>query len=155
MNIEKCTYHDFLEITQDIVDFWGSERTLVHHHPFLIHEFGNTAYAIKENNKVIAYLFGFLSQTEKSAYVHLIGVRNEHQRKGFGEQLYKHFIEQAKSYGCKKIKAITSPINKQSIKFHTERIGMQMLGEAKNEGIKVVENYSGLGQDRVVFEKQI
>jgi hypothetical protein len=28
MKIEKCTMEDFNEITRDICDFWGSDRTL-------------------------------------------------------------------------------------------------------------------------------
>ncbi len=50
MKIEKCTMLDFNEITKDIVDFWGSDRTLHLHQPFLIYEFGNTAFVIKEDD---------------------------------------------------------------------------------------------------------
>lgn len=155
MNIENCKHKDFVQITHDITDFWGSDRTLIHHHPFLIHEFGNTAFVIKDGKKVIAYLLGFFSQTEKTAYIHLIAVRQNAQRKGLGIKLYEHFINIAKQNNCDKIKAITSAPNKLSINFHTKKIRMTMLGEENNEGIKVVKNYSGHGKDRVVFEKHI
>jgi hypothetical protein len=62
MKIEKCTMLEFDEIVKDIVDFWGSDRTLHLHHPYLIYEFGDTAFIIKEHGQVIAYLFGFYSQ---------------------------------------------------------------------------------------------
>jgi hypothetical protein len=68
-------------ILENIVDFWGRDRTLSVHHPMFIHEFGNTAFIIKENDKIIAYLFGFLSQTSPTAYVHLVGVHKEKQKK--------------------------------------------------------------------------
>jgi len=147
--------NDFCQITSEIVEFWGSERTLHLHHPYLVHEFGNTALVIKENNKVNAYLFGFFSQTEKLAYVHLIGVRESHQRKGLGKMLYANFIDMAKKNGIKRIKAITSPENSKSINFHQKQIGMKLLGQPDKNGLNVIKNYSGINMDRVVFQKII
>lgn len=155
MKIEKCTMEDFNEIVKDIVDFWGSDRTLHLHQPFLIHEFGNTAFVIREHGQVIAYLFGFFSQTENLAYIHLLGVREKNQRQGLGLLLYENFINLAKSKGFSKIKAITSASNTKSISFHKTRIGMTLLGEPNEDGVNVVRDYSGVNNDRVVFEKQI
>jgi len=154
MQIEHCTIEDFQQIYKDITDFWGSDRTLHLHHPFLIYEMGDTAFVIREENKVIAYLFGFYSQKEKTAYAHLIAVRQKYQRKGLGYILYEHFIDQAKRKGFQKIKAITTPPNIQSINFHT-KMGMKLKGEPNENGINVVKDYSGPGLDRVVFEMEI
>lgn len=153
--IELCSICDYSQIINDICDFWGSDRTLSIHHPYLIHEFGNTAFVIKDSNKVIAYLFGFFSQTESVAYIHLIAVREKYQKRGLGEALYNHFIEISKARNIKKIKAITKPINTKSINFHKNKVGMTLLGEPNEEGINVVKNYSGENEDRVVFEKLI
>lgn len=153
--IENCTMSDFNEIVKDIVDFWGSDRTLHLHQPFLIYEFGNTAFVIKEHGQVIAYLFGFFSQTDNLAYIHLLGVREKNQRQGFGLLLYEYFIEMAKSKGFAKIKAITTASNSKSISFHKNRIGMTLLGGPNENGVNIVRNYSGENNDRVVFEKQI
>jgi GNAT superfamily N-acetyltransferase len=155
MKIEKCTMQDFNEITKDIVDFWGSDRTLHLHQPFLIYEFGNTAFVIKEQGRVIAYLLGFFSQTDHSAYIHLLGVREKYQRQGLGLLLYENFIDLAKSKGCTKIKAITTASNTKSISFHKNRIGMTLLGEPNDNGVNIVKDYSGINNDRVVFEKRI
>jgi len=155
MKIEKCTMLEFNEIVKDIVDFWGSDRTLHLHHPFLIYEFGNTAFVIKEQGQVIAYLFGFYSQTENLAYIHLLGVREKHQRRGLGLLLYENFIDIAKSKGIAKIKAITTPSNAKSIAFHKNRIGMTLLGQPNEDGVNVVKDYSGPDRYTVVFEKQI
>ena len=155
MKIEICTITDFNEIVGDIYDFWGSDRTLHLHQPYLIYEFGNTALVIKSNGAVIAYLFGFFSQTENLAYVHLLGVRERYQRRGLGKQLYDHFIEISKSRGIHKIKAITTPTNTKSVNFHKNKIGMTLLGEPNEEGINVVKNYSGLDNDRVVLVKDL
>ena len=146
---------EFDEIVKDIVDFWGSDRTLHLHHPFLIYEFGNTAFVIKEQGQVIAYLFGFYSQTDSLAYVHLLGVREKYQRQGLGVLLYEHFIHIAKSKGITKIKALTTASNTKSISFHKNRIGMTLLGQPNEEGVNVVRDYSGVNKHTVVFEKQI
>ena len=155
MKIENCTIDEFNEIVRDITDFWGSDRTLHLHQPFLIYEFGNTSYVIKENGMVIAYLLGFFSQTENLAYIHLVGVREKYQRQGLGKCLYAHFIEAARLKKINKIKAITTPANGKSIRFHQKTIGMNLLGTPNEKGIIVVKNYSGPNHDRVVFEKRI
>jgi GNAT superfamily N-acetyltransferase len=152
--IANCSHADFLQILTDIEDFWGSNRTLSYHHPMFINEFGNTAFVIKVNDQVIAYLFGFVSQTEQTGYVHLIGVRQNHQKKGLGQKLYGHFIKYLREIGVQNLKAITTPTNEKSINFHL-RIGMEMTGVENDNGIKVIKDYSGLGQDRVVFKMKI
>jgi GNAT superfamily N-acetyltransferase len=154
MNIQNCTAVDFNEIVKDIIDFWGSERTLHLHQPYLIHEFGNTAFVIKDEGRVVAYLFGFFSQTEDLAYVHLIGVRESYQRKGLGKMLYNNYLDIARTRGIHKVKAITSPANIKSINFHTKKIGMTMTGEPDENGINVIKNYSGPNNHRAVFIKQ-
>jgi len=154
MEITLCTKADFDQIITDIVDFWGDDRTLRLHHPIYLYEFGNSAYVIKEGEKVIGYLFGLLSQTSPVAYVKFVGVRPSHRNKGLGRRLYEHFIEFARTKGCTELKAITSPANTASIAFH-QRLGMELLGEPNENGIPIVKNYSGPGIHRVVFHKQI
>ena len=154
MRIFKCSKEDFDQIICEITEFWRSDRTLYLHHPMFIYEFGNTAYVIKEGEKVIGYLLGFISQTEPTAYVHLIGIRRSHQRRGLGRLLYDHFISYARKKGCKTIKAITTHTNLDSIAFH-KSIGMELLGSLNEEGIPVVKDYGGPGRDRVVFRKRI
>lgn len=152
--ILNCNHSDFLQILADIEDFWGSNRTLSYHHPMFVNEFGNTSFIIKKDDIVIAYLFGFLSQTEQTGYVHLIGVRQGYQKRGLGKKLYRHFIAYLKNIGIQNLKAITTPTNEKSIKFHLS-IGMQMTGIEAEKGIKIIKDYSGLGQDRVVFKMKL
>jgi GNAT superfamily N-acetyltransferase len=150
----NLTKRDFDQILSEIADFWGDERTLSFHHPIFLYEFGNTAYVIKENDKVVAYLLGFISQTAPVAYVHLIGIRNSHKRQGLGYRLYEHFTAYAIEQGCKELKAITTATNQASIAFH-KSIGMQLNGEELENGVPVIKNYSGPGQHRVVFSRHL
>lgn len=55
---------------------------------------------------------------------------------------------------CLKVKAITKPENLESITFH-KRIGMELTGNGIIDGIPVVFDYSGPGEHRVVFMKEI
>ncbi len=152
--IEHCTKADFDQILNDLTDFWGSDRTRRLHHPTLLYEFGNTAFVLREGTLVVAYLFGFLSQTEPTGYVNLIAVRSAYQGKGLGRYLYEHFTRWAKAQGCTALKAITRPDNQQSIAFH-RHLGMTLLGEPNEAGLPVIRDYAGPGQDRVVFWKSI
>jgi GNAT superfamily N-acetyltransferase len=152
--IVNCSKSDFDQILLEITDFWGSDRTLHLHHPMFLYEFGNSAFVIREDVKVIAYLFGFLAQTGPTAYVHLIGVRRSHQRKGLGSRLYEHFTQFARSHDCEEVKAITSPANTQSILFH-KAIGMQLVKGSSEKGTPVVKDYGGRGKDAVLFYRKI
>ena len=154
MQITNCSIEDYHNILEDIALFWGSKRTIDFHHPMFVYEFGNSAFVIKNNKQVIAYLLGFLSQKEKVGYIHLAGVRQEYQNNGLGIKLYNHFTSFAKANSCTKLKAITTASNIPSINFH-KKIGMTMLGKMNKDGIKVIKNYSGKGVVRVVFEKNI
>ncbi len=150
MQISQCEKSDYDQIVTHIDEFWGSDRTLSFHHPMFVSEFGNTTFVIRNGTEVAAYLFGFFSQSRPTAYIHLVGTRKYHRKKGLARKLYAHFISIALNQGCTKIKAITTPGNKDSIAFH-QSLGFEMVGKPNRAGTIVVKNYSGLEQDRVVF----
>ena len=156
MNIEQMTIDDFIDIKNNLAVFWGERHTILSHmhHPIVIYEFGKTAYVIREEGQAAAYLMGMLSRTSDTAYVHFIAVKPEFRKKNYGKQLYDHFLAYAKHKGYKKVKAITRPSNILSINFH-RKIGMQLLGDENEDGIPVIKDYAGEGEDRVVFEKPI
>jgi len=154
MDIGHCTKTDYDQIVAEVADFWGSDRTLSLHHPMLVYEFGNSAFVIKDRDCVAAYLFGFLSQTEPTAYVHLVGVRTAYRRRGLARRLYDHFVAFAQTRGCTELKAITTPGNKESLAFHLAW-GMELTGKPNRDGIPVIENYAGAGQDRVVLRRDL
>ena len=154
MRLDQCTHGDYLQILEDLEDFWGSDRARQVHHPMFVHEFGDTAWVVREDRRVIAYLFAFWSQTGPTGYIHLVGVRRSHQRRGIGRWLYEHFEAQARERGCTRIKAITPPVNRDSIAFH-RHIGFSLLGNPTDDDIPVVQDYFGPGMPRVVFEKRL
>lgn len=149
-----CTQEDYNQILDELHEFWGARDTRHLHHPFLIHEFGNSAFVIRRRAQVVAYLFGFVSQTEPVGYVHTVAVRASARRQHLAHQLFDHFVQFARRHGCRHVKAITTPSNLDSIAFH-KSLGMQLLGEANIDGIPTVPDYAGTGAPRVVFWKPI
>jgi ribosomal protein S18 acetylase RimI-like enzyme len=152
--ISLCTLQDYDQILESLGEFWDGRDTRNLHHTFLIREFGNTAFVIRDGSRVDAYLFGFLLQTEPVGYVHAIAVRASARRRQLGRLLFDHFCDVARRHGCRHVKAITIPSNTDSIAFH-RRLGMQLLGEPNADGIPVVADYVGRGNARVVFWKAI
>ena len=157
MEIQKITKSDFDQILSQLSDFWGDRSTevVLLHHPLFLYEFGDTALVMKENEKVLGYLLGFMLPHKKLGYIHFIGTRLTRRKKGIAKSLYSDFIENCKKAGCNSIKAITPLKNTGSIEFH-KTLGFTLIGDPDTEtGIPVIKNYNGLGGDRVVFVKNI
>lgn len=143
--IEPCTKRDFDEILVDFSDFWDDDTTRTRHHPMFVLEFGDTAWVVRQNGRLTAYLLGFQAQSATYAYVHLVAIRRGHRRQGLARRLYDHFISQARERGCHEIKATAAPENSGSIAFH-KSIGMTAT---------TVADYGGPGIDRVVFRMNL
>jgi GNAT superfamily N-acetyltransferase len=160
--IVPCTRADFDAIVSNHATYWDSELTLQLHHPMFFEEFGDTAFVIRADDTIAAYLFGFFAQKAPVAYVHMVAVHPAHRRQGLARALYEHFIEVARARDCKALKATASPMNGGSIRFHTA-LGMQMLGEPVSpeerapglREVRAVRGYLKPGVDRVVFHKSI
>ena len=153
--VASLSREDFDQILTDLKAFWGEENDTiwVQHSPILLHEFGDTAFVIRESGRVIAYLCGFISQTEPIGYTHLIAVREGHRRKGYATILYEHFENVARTRGCEGLKALAMPWNDASVAFHSS-FGFEAMGSPDAEGRRVVRDYRGPGKDRVVLQKR-
>src|SRR6266540_5095970 len=152
--ISNCTAQDYDQILAALPEFWDGRDTRHLHHPLFIHEFGSSALVIRRGPQVVAYLFGFVSQTQPVGYVHTVAVRASARRRRFARHLFGHFVQFARAQGCRHVKAITTPSNSGSIAFH-KSLGMELLGEPNTDGIPIVPDYAGRGASRVVFWKSI
>jgi ribosomal protein S18 acetylase RimI-like enzyme len=95
------------------------------------------------DGRLAGLLVGFLSPTEPgTAYVHFVGVDPAARRSGLGRALYRRFLDDVARAGARTVKAVTSPVNTQSITFHTA------LGFTVGP---IVPDYDGPGHDRVCF----
>ncbi|GHO48535.1 GNAT family N-acetyltransferase [Ktedonospora formicarum] len=140
-----------------VVDEWWGGRPMAGLLPRLFFEhFQPTSFVIEEDGKLQAFLVGFRSQTTPAeAYIHFVGVHPGARGKGVGRSLYEHFFETVRQLDCTEVHAITSPVNRGSIEFHTS-MGFEILpGDAEVDGIAVTTNYDGLGSNRVQFRRYL
>lgn len=153
MDCLPCSKRDYDQIVSNLPAFWGNDRMRALHHPMFLNELGDCAHVIREGETVVAYLFGFITPVPL-AYIHLVGVRDTHRRRGLARRLYDHFTVMAASRGCRRLRAITSAQNTGSIRFHRS-LGFEAIGAPESGGVPVVRDYGGPGVDRVVLEKHL
>jgi ribosomal protein S18 acetylase RimI-like enzyme len=118
---------------------------------FLDH-FQDTSFVAEEDGKLVAFLVGFISQSDPhQAYIHFAGVHPDYRRKGIARELYERFYEVVQTRGCDRVRLITSPTNKASIAFHTAMGYKAEPGDGEVDGLPVVLDYDGHGSSRVCF----
>jgi GNAT superfamily N-acetyltransferase len=156
MSIRILEEADYSTIISVIDEWWGG-RNMADMLPRLFFKhFNDTSFVIQEDEKVVAFLIGFVSQVyPNQAYVHFTGVHPEYRKKGFGARLYQTFFDTVKQKGCDTVQLVTSPVNKNSIAFHTH-IGFQIeAGTCNVDGVAINTNYDGPGEDRVLLVKTL
>ena len=148
---------DHSRIISVLKDWWdGRDLTSMLPKLFLIH-FCDTSFIIENNqNELIAFLVGFLSQSKPDqAYIHFAGIHPDYRRIGLGTFLYEKFCEICQKNGRNIIKACTSPVNMGSIAFH-QRIGFKIEpGNSEIDGIPVTLDYNKPNDPKVLFVKVI
>lgn len=140
-----------------VIDEWWDGRHMTDMLPKLFfRHFKDTSLIAEEDGKLIGFLIGFVSQSyPNEAYIHFVGIHPDYRKKGLGRKLYLAFFEKVAKKGCQVVHCVTSPVNKDSIHFHT-RMGFKIeKGDSKVDGIQVNTDYDGSGQDRVVFSRKL
>jgi len=140
-----------------VIDEWWGGRHMADMIPklFFVH-FRPTSFAAEDNGQIVAFLIGFVSQTfPDQAYVHFLGVCPTRRGEGLGRLLYERFFATVAALGCRSVRCVTSPVNRNSIAFH-RRMGFSVLdSEHRVEGVAVALAYDGEGEDRVLFSKDL
>jgi ribosomal protein S18 acetylase RimI-like enzyme len=131
------------------VNVWWGGRDMAPMLPklFFLHFEGTSFVAEDEKGDLTGFLCGFLSQTdEDEAYIHFVGVTPDHRGEGLGRALYERFFDEVRAHGRTVVRCVTSPVNQNSVAFH-EALGFEMD--------RVVEDYDGPGEDRVLLVKRL
>ena len=146
METRNILVEDYYKVIEVIDDWWGG-RPMTHLLPRLFFEhFQSTSYVIEHDNELVAFIIGFISQTNpQEAYIHFVGVSPQYRSLGYANDLYQLFFNQVRQLGCNKVRCITTPINTGSVAFH-EKMGFT---------VQLVKDYAGDGQDRILFSKQL
>ncbi len=114
---------------------------------FFLHFEGTSFVAEDDDEDLVGFLCGFLSQTsEDEAYIHFVGVTPDQRGEGVGRALYERFLTEVAASGRSVVRCVTSPVNQGSLSFH-EALGF--------EAERVVPDYDGPGEDRVLLVKRI
>jgi GNAT superfamily N-acetyltransferase len=154
MNVRNLESDDF-DVIAPLVDEWWGGRPVRGLLPRLFFEhFQPTSFALAEGKQLVGFLVGFRSQSAPTVgYVHFVGVHPGARGKGCGRLLYHSFFTVATGLGCTEARAITSPANDSSIRFHL-RLGFQILpGTGEVNGYPVCLDHAGPGQHRVLLSK--
>lgn len=151
--VESSDYY----ILSPLINKWWGGRQMADMLPKLFFDhFNNTSFIAEEDGEIVGFLIGFLSQTHSDeAYIHFVGVHPEYRKHNIGKTVYNQFFNVVKEEKRKVVRAVTSPVNKVSISYHT-RMGFDIeQGDKTIDGIKVKEDYDGPDQDRVLFVKEL
>lgn len=142
----RITKGDFDRIVAVIDHWWGGPLSTLAH-PIFFYELGRYARIVVDHeDELVGFLLGFVSEEgERTGYVHLVGINPDHRRRGVARTLYQEFQRDCFNDGCLHMKAITTPGNEPSIRFH----------EALGWGFEEVDGYAGPGRRRVVFTKAL
>lgn len=146
---------DAIAVSRALDDWW--EKRL-HHcvRPQLFEHFGDTTLIVEHDGELVAFLVGWLSQRfPDAAYVHFMGVRDDHRRLGLGLELYRRFAGLAREHGRTRIMAETGAFNARSIAFH-QSIGFTLEpGDEVIDGVPVHHDRIGIGGDYVVLSMDL
>lgn len=141
MQTRRITKDDYDQIVEVIDRWWGGPMSTFAL-PIFFYELGENALIVEQDGRMVGFLLGFLVfKQPKTGYVHLVGIHPDYRRKGVARLLYQNFTERCRTLGCHQMKAITTPGNEGSLKFH----------EAMGWRAEEIDDYAGPSRKRVVF----
>lgn len=120
-----------------VMPAWWGGRDLRDMLPRIFFEhFRTTSFVAEHEDKLVGFLVGFLCPThDDEAYIHFAGVDPAWRRAGLARDLYGRFCAVARADGRRRVRAVTSVVNRDSIAFH-QRLGFALLpGDFEVDGL--------------------
>ncbi len=153
LTFRRPILEDHERIMAVMVDWWGGRDLRAMLPRVFFEHFRSSSLVAEHEDELIGFLVGFLCPDHAGeAYVHFCGVHPAWRRAGLGRDLYRRFCARARSQGCTLVRAVTAPVNAQSIAFHT-RLGFTVLpGDAEVDGLAVTREPGPYGDYLVHFE---
>ena len=163
MDFRHATYADHHRIKDAIATWWSDSRSPEQSArlglllpPLFLQHFSSTSWVADDGDEMAGFVIGFHSADHPDeAYVHFTGVDPHRRGQGVGRALYERFFAQARNAGRTVVRAVTSPANTGSIAFHTA-VGFDVaIGDKTLDGVSVLSDYDGPGEDRVCFVRSL
>lgn len=154
--IRQIRPSDYEPVISVIDDWWGGRHMADKLPRLFFDHFSNTSFAAERDGTLAGFLVGFLSQSHPAeAYIHFVGIHPEERGRGLGRQLYERFFAAVQARGCGLVRAVTTPVNQGSVRFHRQMgFGIEP-GDKQVDGIQVTSGHDGASQDRVRFVKHL
>jgi len=159
LSFRRATPDDHARVVGAIPEWWGmpGSTTLPLLLPRLFFQhFGDTSTIVEDADGGLAgFLIGFRSSSQPGvAYIHFVGVRPDVRRSGLGRTLYERFFAEMRASGCRRVDAITGPVNRRSQEFH-RAMGFELSGDTEIDGVLAFRDYDGPGEHRVAFSRAL
>lgn len=137
-------------------NWWGGRDLAYMVQRLFLEHFCGTSFVIEKEEELVAFLIGFLSPDKKGeGYIHFAGVHPGYRKAGIGKYIYDCFADLCLENNCTAIRACTSPINKESVRFHT-KIGFTIEeGDSEVDSIPVTSDYNRPDDPKVLFKKRV
>ncbi|MCF8233489.1 MAG: GNAT family N-acetyltransferase [Bacteroidales bacterium] len=155
MKLTKATLKDVFEVQEFVGQQDGLVQHPVHFYNIMIRYFRNTFFIMRDENRIIGFVWGFVSQAEPDVlFLWQIGVAESHRGSGISHQMMEVFIEAARENNCRKVHATVETENIASCKlFEKMRFRNISSGNTLVEnGRKAIMNYYGSGTNQVLYE---
>ena len=144
METRSVTKNDYDTIVTVIDQWWGGPTSALAL-PIFFYELGKLARVVETDDRLVGFLFGFLTPETRVGYVHLVGIHPDYRRRGVARLLYEAFEADCRAADCHQLKAITTHGNDGSVRFHA----------ALGWDVREAPDYAGPGRSRVIFEKRL
>ena len=154
--IRRADPADHRRIISVMIDWWG-RRDLRQSVPRLFLEhFCNTSFIAEKDREMAGFLIAFFSPAhDREGYIHFVGVHPNWRKQGLGRILYERFFKLCRQEGRTTVRSCTSPVNKESVAFHTRMGFLVGPGDGVVEGVPVTLDYNRPGDHKVLFIKHL
>jgi len=126
LNIRHPTESDHARVTNVMTGWWGGRDLTALLPRLYFQHFADTSFIVERDGELIAFLVGFMSQSQPHvAYIHFVGVHPDHRKHGLAKYMYERFFTLARSRGACEVHCITASVNTTSIAFH-KKMGFEV-----------------------------
>jgi L-2,4-diaminobutyric acid acetyltransferase len=160
MHFRKPNESDFERVYDFVSACKPLESYAVHFYKIMLRYFRNTCLVAEENNVIVGFVLGFVSQVDpKTYFLWQIGVSPEKQGQGIGNRLLTEMESLLKKTRVGRMELTVDPENITSQKL-VEKTGFVVVSQKEKDSISVhdkmaLKDYYGQGRHFILYEKKV